>query len=285
MKNKNIVILVGANGFIGSHIAKSLTEHSIKFDVIGRKNCNLLNLNQVKFFLDHYKGKGLDIIFTSSIVRRKEDTISARKKNILMVKNFIESSIDHVINSFIYLSSIDVYENNGLLLDESSKLFPSNPYSGSKIDSENILQKAFEDNFLTILRMPGIYGLGDNFNSIIGNFIKSIKEDMPLNITNNGEQLRDYLYIDDVSRCVLNIITTPTKGLYNLSSGNSLKLISIIELISKKLNKEIIVQPSSKDSLQKDLKISNSKFLNRFPNFSFTSMELGIERYLDRLDL
>ena len=127
MKNKNIVILVGANGFIGSHIAKSLTEHSIEYDVIGSKNCDLLNLEKVKLFLNHYMGKSLDIIFTSSIVRRKEDTTSAKEKNILMVKNFIESSKGHAINSFIYLSSIDVYENNGLLLDESSKLFPSNP--------------------------------------------------------------------------------------------------------------------------------------------------------------
>jgi len=284
MKNKNIVILVGANGFIGSHIAKSLTENSIEFDVIGRKNCDLLNLDQVKLFLSHYMDKSLDIIFTSSIVRRREDTTSAKEKNILMVKNFIESSQDHAINSFIYFSSIDVYHNNGLLLDESSKLLPSNPYSVSKIDCENMLEEAFNHNFLTILRMPGIYGPGDKFNSIIGNFINSIKQDIPLNITNNGEQLRDYLYVGDVSKCVLNIIKEPTRELYNLSSGNSLKLISIIKLISKKLNKEVIIQPSSKDLLQKDLKISNSKFLDRFPNFSFTSMDLGIEKYLNRLD-
>lgn len=279
MNNKKTVLVVGGAGFVGSQVAKTLKNNSIDYEVLSRKECDLLSLEEVEKCLLPYKSKNLDVLFTASILGRSQDPKTSLQDNILMVSNFIKSVSDHNINSFIYISSIDVYFNNGFKIDESSLLCPKNHYSISKICCEAMLKSIFNDK-LTILRLPGIYGINDG-GSIIEKFTNLIKNNEPLKLINKGSQFRDYLYVGDVSRAVLKLLKSPCSGVFNLSSGESLKLIQITSLISKELNQEALIEKSLSDSSSEvDIYISNKKFLNEYPDFSFTSMESGIKQYI-----
>jgi len=283
MSKQKKVLIIGGTGFIGSQVFKGLMSNSIDCEVVSRQDCNLLSLEEVEEYLLPYKNKNLDILFAASIVRRNQDTKSSLEDNILMVSNFIKSTSEHHISSFIFLSSIDVYLNNGIELNESSLLSPKNPYSISKLYSETLLKKVFKDN-LTILRLPGVYGKDDSYGSIIGKFTNLIKNNEYLKLTNNGIQRRDYLYVEDITRAILRLLESPSFGVFNLSSGKSIQLVEIIKIISDELCQNSYIEKSIGDSKELNIRISNKKFLKAYPGFNFTSMESGIHKYIKELN-
>ncbi|MBT4434747.1 NAD(P)-dependent oxidoreductase [bacterium] len=283
MSSNKIALVIGGNGFIGSLVVKALKKYSIDHAAVSRKDCNLLSLEEVKKNLLPYKSKNLDIIFTASIVRRKQDSKSALEDNILMMSNFIQSVSQHHINSFIFISSIDVYLNNDFSLDESTLLSPNNPYSISKLCSEAMLHKAFKDQ-LTILRLPGVYGIDDKNGSIVGKFTELIKNNVCLKLFNKGLQYRDYLYVEDIPRAILRFLENPSSGIFNLSTGKSMRIVEIIKIISDELGRTPLIEESKVNSSQVNIKISNKKFLEEYPSFTFTSMKSGIKKYIKELN-
>jgi UDP-glucose 4-epimerase len=282
VNSDKIAIVIGGNGFIGSEVVSALKKNSISCVSVSRKDCNLLAFDEVKQYFLQYKTQNLDIIFTASIVRRKNDSESALENNILMIRNFIKATYSHQINSFIFLSSIDVYHNNNLSLNESTKLLPNKPYAASKLSSEIILKKAFKDK-LIILRLPGVYGKNDKNGSIIGKFTELIKNNTDLKLINKGLQYRDYLYVEDIPKVILSLLESTFSGTFNLSTGRSLRLVEIVKIISNALGKTPSISESVEDLSQVNIKISNKKFIDTFPNFSFTSMESGIKKYINEL--
>ena len=147
-----------------------------------------------------------------------------------------------------------------------------------------MLKSAFKENFLTILRLPGAYGPNDQFQSIVGGFINSINRKEVITLTNQGRQLRDYVFVNDIGDIILELIKKPQEGIFNLSTGSSLELISIINLISKFLDKEPIIEESYEKSKEYNLRVSNKKIAKVFTNFSFTSIELGIKKYIQEIN-
>ena len=239
----------------------------------------------VKKYFRSFREKTLDVIFVASITRSKEDSFSSMQKNILMINNFIDASQNLKLNSLIFISSVDVYDNKeNTQLTEESFLFPSNPYAISKICSEEMLKSAFKENILTILRLPGAYGPNDQFQSIVGGFINSINRKEVITLTNQGRQLRDYVFVNDIGDIILELIKKPQRGIFNLSTGSSLELISNINLISKLLDKEPIIEKSFEKTKEYNLMVSNKKLAKVFINFSFTSMELGIKKYIQEIN-
>ena len=285
MNRKSLILVVGGNGFIGKSIIKNLNNNSLATKNISRKECNLLDSHQTTKYFRSFREKTLDVIFVASITRAKEDSFSSMQKNILMIKNFIDASQNLKLNSLIFISSVDVYDNKeNTQLAEGSFLFPSNPYAISKICSEEMLKSAFKENILTILRLPGAYGPNDQFQSIVGGFINSINRKEFITLTNQGRQLRDYVFVNDIGDIILELIKKPQEGIFNLSTGSSLELISIINIISKLLDKEPIIEESYEKSKEYNLRVSNKKIAKVFTNFSFTSMELGIKKYIQEIN-
>ena len=285
MNRKSLILVVGSNGFIGKSIIKNLNNNSLDTKNISRKECDLLDSHQTTKYFRSFREKTLDVIFAASITRAKEDSFSSMQKNIIMIKNFIDASQNLDINSLIFISSVDVYDNKeNTQLTEESFLFPSNPYAISKICSEEMLKSAFKENILTILRLPGAYGPNDQFQSIVGGFINSINRKEVITLKNQGRQLRDYVFVNDIGDIILELLKKPQEGIFNLSTGSSLELISIINLISKFLDKESIIEGSLEKSKEYNLRISNKKLADIFSNFSFTSMELGIKKYIQGIN-
>ena len=285
MKKRNLILVVGGNGFIGKSVIKSLKNNFFTSKNISRQECDLLDSHQTKIYFKSFREKTLDVIFVASITRSIEDSFSSMQKNITMIKNFIDASKNLELNSLIFVSSVDVYDNKkNTRLTEESCLFPSNPYAISKICSEEMLKSAFKENILTILRLPGAYGPNDQFQSIVGGFINSINREEAITLTNQGRQLRDYVFVNDIGDIILELIKKPQGGIFNLSTGSSLELISIINLISKLLDKEPIIEKSFEKTKEYNLMVSSKKLGKVFPNFSFTSMELGIKKYIQEIN-
>ena len=93
---------------------------------------------------------------------------------------------------------------NDTIITEELLPQPFNYYSISKLSSESILKKVcFKNKIpLLILRMPGIYGPGDDDISLINKFVKSALTKKKVTLIGNGKDKRDLVYVDDIYKII-----------------------------------------------------------------------------------
>ena len=279
--NKNVLV-TGGNGFIGRSISEYVQNQSINYFSPTKKQCDLLNLAQVQDYLNQFLNKRVHIVFCAAITRRTEDSSQSMQHNIKIVSNFIKGSQSLSLASFIFLSTIDVYKKPyEKPIKESTPIDPIGNYAISKVYSEKLIKNAWPQLPTLILRLPGIYGKGDVGSSIISNFAQKIQEGSTLTLTNaNRSPMRDYVSVLDLCKIIHHFLCRPHTGTYNVATEKSLKITEIVRLIEKglKLNAKINFI-KAKNEID-DIFLSNRKIRKSIPNFSFTSMETGINDYI-----
>ena len=237
--HKQPIILLGAKGFIGKAISRVLGNNSVEHLSLGRDECDLLDFEATKSYFEEFDKTPLRIIFLSSIKRTREDSEISMEKNIEMVGNFVRATKNNTLVTCIFMSSVDVYDQrSGLPISEESDLLPNNFYAISKYCSELIFNLSNQIGVLTILRLPGVYGIEDTDDSIISKFINSISKNEEIVLNNEGSQLRDYLYVDDRGEVVIKLLESPQSGVFNLSSGKSQSISSMVNIIDSDWNYE-----------------------------------------------
>ena len=214
-------IILGYSGFIGKYIYKIL-KNKKEFTIGGNsKNCNLLKKKNIKHF---FKNKdNFNLIICSSLVRSKVDTKKSQDNNILMISNLIEQIKKKKIKKIIFLSSIDVYSQNGKLIENRTKTNPKTKYGNYKLLAEKLLKINFPKKKLVILRLTGVYDHNINGKNMISYIRRGLKKNF-LYIKSSGEELRDYIHAHDVSIVVHYFIKKKNFGVFNLASGVSKKV-------------------------------------------------------------
>jgi UDP-glucose 4-epimerase len=138
-----------------------------------------------------------------------------------------------------------------LPINENEGLRPLNPYAASKLSAENYCT-AFYESFdvpTTILRYSNVYGVKQNplnpYCGVISKFFESIIKGESPKIHGDGEQTRDFTYIDDVvDATVIAAISPKTEGeVYNVGSG---------------------IETSVNDLMRKVLKISSTNLIPKY---------------------
>ena len=206
------ITLIGSSGFIGNDIKKKLLTNNFEVFDPNSNQMNLLNTKHLKKFSKKFENSS--VIYCAGKHKQYGDTVDYMINNILGMKNLLEVLNPKNINQFIFLSSAEVYGKiyKKIKLSESASVNPENNYSLSKFAQEIILKKFFRNELkkLIILRLPGIYGPEDNNTSIISKIVKNISNDEYFNLTSNGKDLRDYVYVGDLSEILLKIINSKT---------------------------------------------------------------------------
>ena len=161
--------------------------------------------------------------------------VSTFQKNILMAKNFIDNfNLDDINNKhIIYISSDAVYSLNSENIDDKTIPSPTDLYSSMHLTREIMFKSKFDKN-LTILRPTLVYGFGDTHNSYGPNrFFKQMFDEKNIKIFGEGSDLRDHLYIDDLSDLIYNFSSNHIYGTFNLASGNSISYLKLANLFKK----------------------------------------------------
>ena len=273
---KEKVLILGGNGFIGGTIREYLQNQSIECYSPVRKKCDLLNLKNIESYLHRFSNQTVHVIFCAAIPRRTDDSQKSMEHNINILSNFIKCSKSISLSSFIYLSSIDVYDKSHGRITECTPVLPVGYYALSKANSEKMLIDSLLETPLMILRLPGIYGKGDRGNSIISSLAKKIKDGSTIKLDSNKSPMRDYVKINDLCKIIQFLIERPHNGTYNLSTGKSMMISEIVALIEKALVKNAKIDFVKMSSQNDDIYISNHKICKVIENLTFTSMEIGI---------
>ncbi len=279
-------MIFGASGFIGGRLAKFLSGQGIFVKGYSSETCNLLDKKSVLCALENVD-KQTSIILSSAIPRAKEDTFNSMLKNMEMIQNICLYDYPSGIRSVIFLSSADIYgiPAKELPINENSYPIANSYYAISKYAGENILDLRFKDKVpVTILRLPGVYGKGDKFRSVIGNFVQKILTDKEIIIYGDGEVTRDYVEVEDLCRIVHYFIDHPCHDRYNIATGASATVNEIVKTIKENVNTDFNVCYSQEsDGRTYSLEFDNTKILATSSDLTFLDVKQGIGKYVSQL--
>lgn len=251
------ILLIGGSGNLGSNLYKKLSNYNKiknilivdnKRKKISKKNFFQIDLSKKKInkkCISSLKKFKIDLAFVLAF----DVNFKLAKKDYLGIgKNIINNSLSLCkickIKKVVYFSSFAVYGNKNKLITEKTKPKPLNVYGELKLHCEKKLSnfcKKNDTNYI-ILRISQVYGY-KIMSSIVGKFHQFRILKQKATIINNGDQFRDYVYIDDFVSLIKNILSFNFRKnyIFNMCSGNKTKtstLIKLLELKHQNLNKE-----------------------------------------------
>jgi UDP-glucose 4-epimerase len=257
--NRKSVIVTGGAGFIGSQLASRLHgmgAHVIVVDNLstGDRNkaeavCTVFvegDVSQASTY-DRLQGCDADYVFhfgtPSSVVlfnRKPEECIYQTIFGFRRIMKFAE---ERGVSKVIYPSSGSVYGNAPVPQAEDMMPEPTNLYGVCKLTCEQMAKLASDKVPSIGLRIFAGYGPGEETKgeiaSVITLFAKAIMNNEKPLIYGNGEQKRDFIFIEDVLEATLKAAQINYAGIVNVGSGESHSFNEIVDITNKFLGKRV----------------------------------------------
>ena len=279
MKKINYIVL-GNTGFIGKNLENYLLRKKKIVKGFASKKINLL-IKAKALKLSKFINSKTIIFFLSFNKNQKNATVEDLQKNLLLTKNFLEVLNKNKPKSVLFFSSQSIYGENTNNTNTTEKTLPdpTSFYGIAKYTAERMMTKyCLEKKIpLIIVRIPRVYGLGDNVNNYGPmKFTDFFKKKKTLTLWGDGSEKRDYLYIDDLNEILLKLIKKNFTGLVNICSGTAHSFLQIIKHIES-LTKQRYKLKKKRRSRPKVDHIMNNKFLKQIiGDYKFTSLKSGL---------
>ncbi len=244
MSQSKNVIITGATGYIGQNLIPLLLDCDYKITAIGRdvnKAKKFKWYNRVKFKkIDIKKNfKSINIKPGTGLIHLAWDGLS-NYKSILHSEsrdwsyNLIEFLISKGLSKVLITGTCLEYGLTNGLKKSSMKTLPSSEYSREKELLRNQilnLRQKYSFNFQWA-RLFYIYGNNQNSNTLFSQLEEAIKKKRLTFNMSPGDQIRDYLHINEVIRQLLGLYSSDKEGVYNICSGKP-------EIIKRMVEKNI----------------------------------------------
>ncbi len=245
------ILIIGGTGFLGFHYARFCLKKKYKvFSLSRNKPKKIRHLKNVNYFFADISKKKQVFKILKNIKRidyvvnfggevEHDNLKKTFQSHYLGLKNLINFFSSKDIRKFIQIGSSLEYGNGISPQKETLKLKPQSNYSRAKVNSSNYIKKIFkEKNFPTIIVRPyQVYGPYQDLNRfipiIINNCIKSRNF-----ACSEGNQFRDFLYIDDFVRYLFILMNKKNiiGEIFNVGYGKPMKIRSIINSIRNKID-------------------------------------------------
>lgn len=266
----SIYVVTGGAGFIGSHLTTRLGQagHTVRvldnFTGAGARDrtVKLAHVPHVSIHEGDVRDEracreicaGADIVLhqaaEASVPQSIENPAECADINVGGTINMLSAAqLAGTVTRFVFASSCAVYgDTPAMSKHEASLVDPISPYASSKLSGEYFCRNFFRLHGLqtVALRYFNVYGPGQNpegaYAAVIPKFLTAIAQGEPPVIYGDGEQSRDFIYIDDVVEANLRAASglRGTGGkVFNIGSGQRVSLNQLIEKLGMILGRRI----------------------------------------------
>jgi len=288
MQTKEIAVVTGANGFVGSHLVDNLLSKGLKVKCIVRKSSNLkwLDGKDLEIFdsgLFDKDGlrkafKDANYIYHVAGVVKSKTKDGYFKGNVETTRNLLEVALENksTIKRFLVVSSQTVSgpSTEGNPVNEETECNPITTYGRSKLEEEKLVL-SFKDKLpITICRAPAVYGERDTEIFI---YFQTFSKGLTTTIGFNKKELSLIHAVDLVEGFYLAAMSEKAKGeIYFIGSEKYYTWQEINSITSKVLNKKPIIL-----KVPHFLVYSIASFAQFFAMFTSKPATLNIEKAKD----
>jgi dTDP-glucose 4,6-dehydratase len=319
------ILITGGAGFIGSHLVRLFVRKYPDYTIYNLDKLtyagNLANLKDVEKMPNYsfIKGDIVDAAFIHQIFEQyKFDGVihlAAESHVDRSISNPLEFVFTNVIGTvnllnaakaiwkenmegkmFYHVSTDEVYGSLGEegIFTEESRYDPHSPYSASKASSDHFV-RAYHDTYglpIVISNCSNNYGSYQFPEKLLPLFINNIQNNKPLPVYGKGENIRDWLWVEDHARAIDEIYHRGKLGeTYNIGGHNEWKNIDLIKLMCSIMDRKLGRQPGTseklityvKDRAGHDLRyaIDSSRLQNDLGWVPSLQFEEGLEKTID----
>ena len=300
MKNKKILI-IGGNGFIGKNLGSKLVKRDdfdvYSFDLAFPDNA-VEGVHYLKgdFFDEHVLQnaiRGMDLIIhsLSSVYpgNSNEKYMQGYGRDFMQTIRLCKMLIDQNSNMIFLSSGGTVYGvQEEQPIKETALPVPINHYGSVKLCIESVI-RTFNTQLHTKMRIARIsnpFGPGQDYHKGVGFVDAAIKKSIckeSLEIWGDGENIRDYIYIEDVCKMLEALIDyTGDEEVFNLSSNEGISQNMVVDIL-KKIDGDFDVQYKPARSVDvRKIVLDNSKIRAIYKG-KICSFEEGVNKYYNYL--
>ncbi|MDB4534123.1 dTDP-glucose 4,6-dehydratase [Vicingaceae bacterium] len=267
------ILITGGAGFIGSHLLRLMVNKYPNYKIVNLDKLtyagNLANLTDIEkkpnyefvkgdivdadyinqLFLDHSFDAVIHLAAESHVDRSIEGPMEFVMTNIVGTTNLLNAAKDVWKDDFsdklfYHVSTDEVYGslgNEGMFL-ETTPYDPRSPYSASKASSDHIV-RAYHHTYgmpIVISNCSNNYGSHQFPEKLIPLFINNIKNNKALPVYGKGENIRDWLWVNDHARAIDVIFHDGKNGeTYNIGGHNEWTNIDLIKVMCKVMDEKL----------------------------------------------
>ncbi|MGM0724913.1 dTDP-glucose 4,6-dehydratase [Bacillus pumilus] len=304
-------LITGGAGFIGLNFVKLLLQETdVRLTVFDKLTYashpeemdELLKLSHFRFIqgditLQHELDQAFDEVYDaiihfaaeSHVDRSIESAEPFIQTNVLGTYRMLEAVLKGKAKKLIHISTDEVYgdlELDDPAFTELTPLSPNNPYSASKASSDLLVKSYIHTHQLPamITRCSNNYGPYQHEEKLIPTIIRKAINGENIPIYGDGQQIRDWLYVEDHARAVKQVLESGTAGqVYNIGGGNEKTNLDLTKTILTQLgiSHDRIAFVQDRKGHDRRYAIDASKLKWELGWTQETSFEAGIEKTIN----
>lgn len=263
------ILVTGGGGFVGSNLVKELSKYNCQITVFDDfftgdiKNLEGINCTIIQDTVTNRDAvdknvAGKDIVFhlaARNIIISNKNPREDLEVNVVGSFNVFEACKNHKVERVVYSSTSSIYGNPKILpISEDAETLFLSFYSASKYSAEVYARTFYEvyDLPISIVRYSNVYGYNQSpvnpYCGVIGKFIDAALKGNKITIHGDGEQTRDFTFIDDAVEATIQCAIVPKAigQVYNVGTGVEVSVNLLANLIN-----EISGSPVSIDYIDK----------------------------------
>jgi UDP-glucose 4-epimerase len=296
-------LVLGADGFIGSHVVEALTEagHQVRaFDRLrspapfnlptDNPNIQLcpgdfLNRHDLDLALEDMQYV-FHFVSTTNPATSAKDPLVDVDVNIRMSVVLMQLCAEHNVKRLIFPSTGGAIYGQDLPrpLRETDLTEPVSPYGIGKLAIEGYLRYFRQSHGLDslVLRLSNAYGERQNVvgsQGAIPIFLNLIEQGLPIKVFGDGTMVRDYVYISDLAQMVVEVFDRPHQyDTYNLGSGEGVAVNELIDSLKQVTRRDVKVEhlPARPTDVE-HVVLDTDRYAKEFGKPKLTSLAQGLE--------